>query len=367
MKKRIWALFSLLFVGVECVYAERMKSYTENFDSTIVTAKTTELGLGNYLEGGAALLLGGSDSFSRAWPDLGYDWSAVLDGGVCNGIEVNERRAKVDVGRVRVVLPKGDGQGQAVGFELIPMRSGQSGQEEGHEESVEDENPGLEFGELCALIGDETLKAMIEASMAFVSSYLAPGVPASGTWNSTGEEASALGDVLESSYQMVWSGRILDAEAAKKMSTWGGKTPTWSLGGDKSVVWLPHSWEMMSEGASESESSTAEKGVISFDVTKALTLGGTRNAEFFLIGKKSEPESGYWVTPSNLTVEEGQIGDADVLELLRDVKLLEIWTKARPKLWEGISDVPKIWLVTEKAIPVLSVKPSVYFKGYDYW
>ena len=361
MKKYIWALFSVLFVGVELVYAERNKSYTENFDLPIVTASTTELGFGNYLESGAALLLGGSEAFTRAWPDLGYEWSAVVDRSVCSDIEVNRKRAKVDIGRVRVVLPKVDDQGQAVGFELIPIRSDESSQGKGHKKSGGDENLGLVFGELCTVIGDEIQKATIEAAMIFVASYLAPGVPASGKWKSN-KAAGTPAVKNASSYQMVWSGKILDAGVAKKMATWGGKVLTWRLGADTSVVWRPHSWEMMSEGGAGTE-----KENISFDANRALTLVGTNNAEFYLIGKKSGGLSGYWSTPKSLSLEEGQVKDAGELASLKDVEDLEIWTKTQPTWWAGISKVPRMWLVTEKAIPVFSLKPSVYLKGYAYW
>ena len=108
------------------------------------------------------------------------------------------------------------------------------------------------------MIGDDTRKATIEAAMAFVASYPAPGVPASGTWklNSSAGETPAMTD--GSSYKKVWSGKVLDAEMAKKMATRGGKVPTWSLGPNKSVVWRPHSWEMMSASGPESELAAAE-------------------------------------------------------------------------------------------------------------
>ena len=364
MKRYIWILFSVLFFGVECVYADRMKSYTEGLGQTLVTARTTELGLGNYLEGGAALLLGGSESFTRAWPDLGYDWSAVVDGNVCSDVEVNEKRAKVDVGRVRVVLPKGDDQGRTVGFELIPIRSGKSDLGKDHEGLAGDARLGLEFGELCTLIGDQRVKTAIEASMAFVSSYLAPGVPASGTWKLNNKEGSTSTVEERSLYQMIWSGKVLDVGAAKKMAKWGGKTPIWSLGSNRSVVWRPHSWEMVSEDESGSEPATAEKDTISFDAQQAFTLEGTTNAEFYLIAKKSGPRDEHWAAPDRFTVDGGKVTD---LNVLNDVDVLEIWTQTRPALWQGISEVPKIWLVTEKAIPDLSLKPAVYLKGYNYW
>ena len=70
-----------------------------------------------------------------------------------------------------------------------------------------------------------------------------------------------------------------------------------------------------------------------FDVNRALTFVGIKNAEFYLIGKKSGGTSGYWSNPKDLSIEDGRVDDAGDLASLKGINELEIWTKTRTTLW----------------------------------
>lgn len=337
---RLWVLMAFSVVLATGPRAQEVVDATEwAFGLPVVEAKKAQIGVGKYL-GGATLLLMAPGSFGGYWPDYGYAWNSVAEGGYCNAIARDQVRSKADLGRVRVFAKKAGEEDTLVGVEVLPETVGESSMDR---DAGGGESAGLTMKQICGVMDDAALTTGLEYMVRYRSGAF-ERVPVNGVWKKRAEP------MWEGTFEEagivwpMWFGQVVDMAE-------GNGVQTWKLGDKKKIVWTKAGSGWWSERIA--------------NVEHALRMELDGGAEGLLVAKKAGDGGEYWVPPESLTVNEGMIEGGDALRTLEDVGEVEIWWMKSGELVASLDPMQQMWLVTEFAIPSRHLAPDIRTEVFE--
>ena len=330
-----------LIVGATITVAVGAEDATAPWSTGLprVEATKTEVGAGQYLWGGA-LLLAVPDKFQRYWPDYGYRWSNATYIELCGGTAKRNEVESEKLGRVRLVAESGDEAQRLIGVELQRQRRGTENEAERSPES-ENGDTGFTVEQLCNLLEDDAGRQRAE-SMVRLMAGTGINLLTTGKWEKN-IELSQETDPKLAEYILLWMGSGVHegVDVANKVS--------WKAKGKPVVIWdYPTVVKWHTGNLRDTKEVVAFHEEPGYVLTKTR---GMREAEAI------EQAMSFEVTKG--VIDSGFIANTKSQGVDIEIGILGFWANVSNYLQTIDPTTLKLWLVTENAIPIGSLKAEI--------